>query len=172
MHGYLKIITLSTSAALCAGFGSAPAAAAATAGQTTSATMAVTLQVVPACSVSTEPLDFGARKAASDSASDATAQIAISCSQATAVRVALDDGQNPVGGARRVVDAATGSYVAYDIFADAAHQRRWGSGAEGSVAVATPAGGAARLVAYGRVAANSAKTPGFYSDIVTVTVEF
>lgn len=171
MHVYLKIATLSTSAAICAGFGSASAAAAA-AGQTASATIAVTLQVVPACSVSTEPLDYGARKAASDSPSDATAQIAISCSQTTAVRVALDDGQNPGGGARRVADPATGSYVAYDIYADAAHQRRWGPGAEGSVAAATAAGGAARLVAYGRVAANSARIPGSYSDIVTVTVEF
>ncbi|QGN54604.1 spore coat U domain-containing protein [Novosphingobium sp. Gsoil 351] len=146
-----------------------PTAQAATAA---SATMAVSVEVAPNCTVAAEPLVFGTTDAAQAPSQTASAAIEVSCGAEVPFTVALDDGQFPAGGARRALDPASGRYLAYDIFADPAHTTRWGALGSQSVAAVTSSAGTARLTAYGMIGGDPRITAGRYADQVTVTTNF
>ena len=137
-----------------------------------SATMAVSLVVTPNCTLAAGPLAFGTVGAAEAPSQAATASIDIACGPDVAFTVALDDGQNGADGTRRVFDPVTGQTIAYDIYADPAHTRRWGSLGTQSVAGITAPTGAQRLTAYGLIGSETHATAGNYGDLVTVTMNF
>ena len=147
-------------------------AGAATAQGSTSATMAVSIQVTPNCTVAAEPLAFGAISAADAPSQAATASIEVACGPDVPFTVQLDDGQYSSDGTRRAHDPATGQYIGYDIYADAAHTRRWGSLAGQSVAGAAASTGTERLTAYGLIGGDTQIAAGSYGDLVTVTTNF
>ena len=155
-------------------FGIAADASPASAQTTTpaSATMRVSVEVLPNCAVVAEPLAFGAVTAAEAPGRSATASIEVACGPSVPFTVALDGGQYADGGTRRALDPATGRYVAYDIFADAAHSLRWGSSGAEAVSAVTTSAGTARLAAYGRLDSSTQVEAGRYDDIVTVTIGF
>ena len=137
-----------------------------------SATIAVSIEVTPNCTVAAEPLAFGTVAAANAPLSAATAAIEVACGPNVPFKIQLDNGLNASGGTRRALDPASGQYIGYDIFADAAHTLRWGSLAGESVAGVTTATGTGRLVAYGEIASATQVASGQYSDLVTVTTNF
>ena len=104
--------------------GSVPARAQAT--TSASATMQVSVEVVPNCTVAAEPLAFGSVTAAEAPSRQTTASIEVACGPDVPFTVALDDGQNPGSGTRRALDPATGELIAYEIYADPARSQRWG----------------------------------------------
>lgn len=131
-----------------------------------SATMPVTLTVQPACRVSASPLAFAGD---AGHAIEAEARIAVACNGDTPLAITLDGGAHPVGGERRLADA-DGSYVAYDLYSDPAHQSVWFPGQPMS---ATARDGRVELAAYGRVEADATLTAGGnYADTIAVTVDF
>ena len=152
---------------------SAPLAADANA-QTSSAsaTMQVSVQVQPNCTVAAEPLAFGAVNAAEAPSRTATASIEVACGPNVPFTVALDDGQNAGGGSRRALDPATGELLAYEIYADPARSQRWGSFGEQSVSSVTTSTGTSRLTAYGQISGETTISAGSYGDVVTVTTNF
>ena len=89
-----------------------------------------------------------------------------------AFTVELDDGQNGGDGTRRARDPATGQSIGYEIFADPAHTRRWGSLDAQSVAGVTASSGVERLTAYGLIENAGSIAAGAYGDLVTVTTHF
>lgn len=137
-----------------------------------SATMAVSLEVTPNCTVAAEPLAFGAVTAQQAPSHSATAAIEVACGPGVPFTVTLDAGQNPGNGTRRALDPATGEYVAYEIFVDAGHSQRWGGSEAQAVSGVTSSAGAARLTAYGQIVADEGIDPGSYGDVVTVTAAF
>ena len=137
-----------------------------------SAAMAVSIEVTPNCTVAAEPLAFGAVAAADAPLRGATAAIEVACGPEVPFTIQLDDGQYASDGSRRALDPTTGRYVGYDIFADAAHTRRWGSLAAESVAGVTTANGTERLTAYGEIGSETQIAAGRYGDLVTVTTNF
>lgn len=137
-----------------------------------SATMAVSVEVTPNCTVAAEPLAFGAVTAAGAPSQAATASIEVACGPDVPFTVQLDDGQHASDGTRRALDPATGQSIGYDIFADAAHTRRWGSLETQSVAGVTSPSGAERLTAYGLIGSETQIAAGRYGDLVTVTTNF
>ena len=137
-----------------------------------SATMAVSLEVLPNCTVAAEPLAFGSVTAAEAPSRQATASIEVACGPGVPFTIALDEGQNPGSGTRRVLDSATGEYANYDIFVDAGHAQRWGAGGTQSVSGVTTSAGTARLTAYGMISTATQLAAGSYSDTVTVTMVF
>ena len=139
---------------------------------TATATMAVSIEVTPNCTVAAQPLAFGAVAAADAPLSAATATIEVACGPNVAFTIQLDDGQNASDGTRRALDPATGQTIGYDIFADAAHTLRWGSLAAESVAGVTTANGTERLTAYGGIGSEAQFAPGQYGDLITVTTSF
>ena len=137
-----------------------------------SATIAVSVEVLPNCTVTAEPLAFGAVTVAEAPARQATASIEVACGPGVPFTVALDDGQNPGSGTRRALDPATGELIAYDIFADPAHAQRWGAFGAQDVSGVTTSAGTARLTAYGMIASETTISAGSYGDVVTVTTNF
>ena len=137
-----------------------------------SATIAVSIEITPNCTVAAAPLAFGAVTAADAPSQAATASIEIACGPDVPFTVQLDDGQNASAGTRRALDPASGRYVDYEIYADAAHTRRWGSLETQSVAGVTATTGAQRLTAYGLIASDAQAAAGRYGDLVTVTTNF
>ena len=136
------------------------------------ATMAVSIEVTPNCTVAAGSLAFGTVTAAQAPAQTANAAIEVACGPNVAFTVELDDGQNGVGGTRRARDPATGQSIGYEIFADPAHTRRWGSLKTQSVAGVTASSGMERLTAYGRIENAGSVAGGAYGDLVTVTTHF
>ena len=137
-----------------------------------SATMAVSIEVVPNCTVAAEPLAFGAVTADAAPSTETTAAIDVACGPGTPFSVALDDGQNAGDGARRALDPATGQYLAYEIYVDPAHAQRWGGFGADAVSGETSASGTTQLTAYGEIAGAGEVAAGSYSDLVTVSVDF
>ena len=137
-----------------------------------SASLAVSVEVTPNCTVAAEPLAFGAMTAADAPSRTATASIEVACGPDVAFTVQLDDGQNAAGQTRRAFDPATGQYVGYEIYADPAHTRRWGSLEMQSVAGVTATTGTQRLTAYGLIGSDTQVAAGRYGDLVTVTTNF
>ena len=163
---HLVRITAATAMAWCLTAGVASAQGSA------SATMAVSIEITPNCTVAAAPLAFGAVNAADAPTQAATASIEVACGPDVAFTVQLDDGQNASAGSRRALDPATGQYVGYEIYADAAHTRRWGSLESQSVASVTALDGKERLTAYGLIGSDAQVAPGRYGDLVTVTTNF
>ena len=137
-----------------------------------SATMAVSIEITPNCTVAAGPLAFGAVTAADAPSQTATASIEVACGPDVAFTVQVDDGQYASAGTRRALDPATGQYVSYEIYADSAHTRRWGSLDEQSVTSVTATTGSARLTAYGLIGSEAQIAAGTYGDLVTVTTNF
>lgn len=137
-----------------------------------STAMAVSVEVVPNCTVTAQPLAFGAMTAAEAPSRAATATIDVACGPQVPFTVAFDDGQNAGRGARRALDPVSGEYLAYEIYADPARTRRWGGFGAQSVFGTTGADGAARLVAYGAIGSASPPAPGRYGDVVTISTDF
>ena len=154
--------------ALIAGAGPASAQAS----NSASATMAVSVEVLPNCTVAAAPLAFGAVASTEAPAYSATTSVEIACGPDVPFSVALDDGQNAGNGTRRALDPATGEYLVYEIYADPAHSQRWGSFGAQSVSGVTTSTGSARLTAYGVIGSEPQIASGSFSDVVTVTAEF
>ena len=134
--------------------------------------MAVSVEVTPNCMVAAGPLAFGTVTGADAPSQAATASVEVTCGPAVAFTVELDDGQNANAGTRRALDPATGQYVSYEIYTDAAHTRRWGSLETQSVAGVTAPTGTERLTAYGQIGSDTQVAAGRYGDLVTVTTNF
>ena len=132
--------------------------------------MTVSAMVEQSCVLDAQPLQFGVL--ASDAAGAlAASSLAVSCTPGTAFVVTMDGGQYASAGERRMANAAATSFLAYELYSDAARTRPWGAtGSEGVSATMTNAA-AMRLPVYGRIETASA-AGGEYTDLVTVTVSF
>jgi spore coat protein U-like protein len=126
--------------------------------------------VQPTCAIMASPLSFGTYQPSV--ARDATASIAINCTNTAPYQVSLGSGQNASGGSRRMAGPA-GEFVAYSLSSNSARTAPWGDGsAIGAKVSGTGIGTSQNLTVYGRIPANQYARPGSYSDSVFVTVEY
>lgn len=134
---------------------------------------AATATVPNNCIISTATnLDFGSLPGLITADRDQTSAITFTCTGRTAWNVGLDDGQNSSGGIRRMRLGATGSYVNYELYRNAARTQRWGATIGTDTVPGTGTGSAQTLTVYGRVPAAQAVPAGSYLDVVTVTVTY
>jgi len=135
--------------------------------------IAVSAEVIAACtSVTATDVDFGTA-AAADEMDDATSTVTVTCDTGTAYTVELDYGQTPLAGTTiRQVTGAGGEFMDYFIYQDAAFSAPWGTVAEGEERTGTGTGAAEALTAYFRLQRNSGSSPGVYTDLVGVTLSF
>ena len=131
----------------------------------------VTATVQPNCTL-TGATDMGFGSVPSNFSGNVTASstIAMNCVYRTAWQVGLNNGQNAVGSARRMIQG--GNAVVYDLYRDNARTLRWGNTLNTDTAVGTGTGAAQSLTVYGRVQQQSGLAVGTYSDKITVTVTF
>jgi len=164
-----RILLLATTA-----FGSltlAQNASAAT--QTTN--MTVQAEVVAACTVSANTLDFGAISS-TGSANNASAAVTVNCTNGSAsVSVDLVPGSSSVNGTGTLTNGT--HTLTYALYQNSARSTAWGSTTntrttdDSSAAIGT--GSPQTLTVYGQIHVQTANlTVGTYSDTVTVTVNF
>ena len=151
--------------AILAALGGAPLAAG-----TASGTMTISATVEESCELDARPMVFGTLTA-EQGGLDARSSVVLACTPTAGYVVTMDDGGHSASGTRRMVDASGTSYLAYEIYSDAARTRRWGSTATSGVSAVAPLDGRVELEVYARLAAGSARA-GAYADTITVTVEF
>ncbi|GAB7524450.1 hypothetical protein PBS_34370 [Paraburkholderia sp. 2C] len=65
-----------------------------------------------------------------------------------------------------------GSYIAYDLFQDAAHSDHWGNTVGTDVYTGTGSGSSQAISVYGSLAAGTVPAPGTYSDTITATLTY
>ncbi len=117
-------------------------------------------------------VDFGTHDSAATNVT-AAGQLNATCTPGTTYNIGLDDGQHASSVlARRMQSASSAtSYVAYDLYTDAARTQQWGSSIGTNTFGGTGTGSAVAVPIYGRVP--SANSPaGTYSDIVNATITY
>ncbi|QPF75051.1 spore coat protein U domain-containing protein [Roseateles sp. DAIF2] len=148
--------------------------AAASAAQATSFQVGATILV--SCTVSGTALSFGGSvdPLLASGPVDASAALAVVCTNTTPYTLALNAGVNAGGGANfgaRTLKHSNGSAaLPYQLYLDAGRSKVWGDGANAYSGTGT--GNAQSVTIYGRLPSLAGAVPGNYSDTVTVTVSY
>jgi spore coat protein U-like protein len=134
---------------------------------------------IPAnCNLSTTPLNFGSASLLTSNL-DATATLAVQCTNTTPYSIGLDSGANASASQRRMLNGAS-NYVSYNLYTDAARTGAWSTttsasgctGGAGSCVLGTGSGSNQSVTIYGRVPPQVAPAVGTYSDTVIATITF
>ena len=139
----------------------------------------VSVTVSKQCTIATFALAFPAYDPFGAAVTQ-TAPIAVTCTKGTVATVTMGAGANASGAVRRMQRGATGEYLTYEVYLDAAMTTVWDatnvkSGTATSKNSAVPLAFGANPSdnnAYGRVAAGQDITPGTYNDTLQATVNF
>lgn len=134
--------------------------------------LTVTAVVQKNCTINATDLAFPPKGVLS-SATTATSQITVKCTNNNAYSVALDGGS--VGNnvlARKMKHATQADTVNYQLYQDAAYATIWGNASGGSPRTGTGTGSNQTYTVYGRVPAQATPRPGDYKDVVTATITF
>jgi spore coat protein U-like protein len=119
-----------------------------------------------------DALDFGtlsANLSRGVSQTDATSTITISCTNAIAFSVIANTGTYPNGGQRRM-QAASGVYMAYDIFTTSTRDVSYPS--TGASQTYTGNGNPMAIAVYGRIPAQTLTGLGTFQDVLTWSVTY
>ena len=134
--------------------------------------MAVTAQMLSACQITATPLGFGSQPSNFSSALQSTSDINSSCTKGTAYQIGLNNGLYASGNQRRM-RSASGQYINYELYKNAARSQRWG------MALNTPetltgqaTGSSQKATVYGQVNPQAGLRAADYKDTVTVTITY
>lgn len=130
----------------------------------------VTANVPPVCAISAANLFFGSY---TGTQLDAQSQISITCANATAWTIGLNQGTFP--GATVTTRRMTGPgnfSLLYHLFRDAARTLNWGNTVGVDTVSGTGSGSLQTLSVYGRLPASQTPGPGGYSDTITATLTY
>lgn len=137
----------------------------------TAPSLTVSASVAAKCTVGTATdLDFGSVPGLLKVATDKTSLVRMTCTNRAAYQVGLDNGQNALGGVRRMSSGS--GFITYDLYRDNARSLHWGNTLNTDTATGSGAGSEQTMTVYGRVPAQAAARAGAYSDIITVTVTY
>jgi spore coat protein U-like protein len=138
---------------------------------TTTATFAVTANVVATCVVSATPMAFGSYT--SITPLDSTSTITVACSDLTTYNVGLNAGTS--AGATVTTRKMTGAGAAvlgYNLYSDSARSVNWGDTVGTDTVSGVGTGAPQLLTIYGQVPAAQGPATGPYTDTITATVTF
>lgn len=132
--------------------------------------MAVSASVAALCTMSAQPLAFGAYNSAQN---DANTTINVTCTNGTTYSVGLDagGGSGATTSARKMTGPG-GATLNYNLFTNAARSTNWGNTVGTDAVAGTGAGVSQTLNVYGRIPANQFPSPGAYNDTVTITLTY
>lgn len=142
-------------------FSTVPAAAA-----STSTSFTVSATVVSTCAVSASDLAFGNYLPSGNT--DQTTSITVTCGNGTGYSVALNDGNNASGGARRMINGGS-NFLSYELYSDSGRTTVWNTA---SPVTGTGSGAAQTLTVYGRIPNGQNVPVGAYTDTIQVTVTY
>lgn len=140
----------------------------------TSDTLDVSATVTANCVVSTSPIAFGNVDVTTNSNTDATGSISVTCTNGTSWVASADAGSGD--GADLAVRKMTSgaNLLSYALYTDSNRTSLWGDGVESTATIAANGSGVAQSrTIYGRVLSGQTGVPaGSYADTVTVTVAY
>jgi spore coat protein U domain-containing protein, fimbrial subunit CupE1/2/3/6 len=141
---------------------------------TANADLAVTANVVAACSIDATTLDFGDYNPAALTALDVSKDITIHCTQGSTFWVGLDNGLN-FGATRQMANA--GERLGYELYRDAARTVAFDNldpgAANHTASNQVGLGYSSQIIpVHGRILALQAVPAGVYTDTVVMTVNF
>ncbi|WP_348632909.1 spore coat U domain-containing protein [Mesorhizobium sp. M00.F.Ca.ET.216.01.1.1] len=136
-----------------------------------SPTFTVNAAVAANCLVSTQNIDFGSTGVLSANV-DATGQVSVTCTPATAYTVSLGGGTTGSPPTARKMSKVAET-VTYGLYKDAGRIQPWGDASTpGSTVPGTGSGAVQNLTVYGRVPPQATPSAGVYTDTVVVTVTY
>lgn len=141
--------------------------------QTANDTFAVTAEVIDACDITANDLDFGNYSAISGSNVDASSTLDVTCTNGTSYAIALNVGTTSGGAftARLMTDGS--NTLNYNLYTSTARTSVWGDGTGATLTISgTGSGSLQSLTVYGRVPASQNVPVGSYADTVTATITF
>ena len=143
-------------------------------GETLTGTLDVSVNAVPACTMSVTGIAFP------DFAGvpvTANGDVTVNCVATLPYHIALDAGLHAAGGARLVINA-TNNFINYTLFKDGGFAQTWGDADFGNTypngtSLADAGTGIAQPhTVYGLLSAGGAVPPDLYADTVTVTLHY
>lgn len=143
---------------------------------TENASMLVSVNVLSACSITANDMQFGNYNPAEADAIRNTTSINATCTSGTSAIIKMDDGSTEGEGSslgtpiRRMI-GSEGEYLEYAIYSDNGYSAVWGGTAETGVAI-TGTGSVINLTAYGNVPALQSVSAGSYSDSIQIEINF
>ena len=141
--------------------------------QSATDTFSVTAEVIDACTITANDLDFGNYSAISGSNVDASSTLEVTCTNGTSYSVALDEGTTSGGTLTTRLMTDGSNTLDYNLYTSAARTTVWGDGTSSSVTVSgTGSGSLQSLSVYGRIPASQSVAIGSYSDTITATISF
>jgi len=141
--------------------------------QTANDTFAVTAEVIDACDITANDLNFGNYSTISGSNVDATSTLDVTCTSGTSYAIALNVGTTSGGAftARLMTDGS--NTLDYNLYTSTARTNVWGDGTGATLTVSGTGNGSLQsLTVYGRVPASQNVPVGSYADTVTATISF
>lgn len=143
--------------------------------------LTATITISTDCHVSaTSQVNFGTVDPTQAANASGTGSISVECTKGTTIAdIKLDGGANRAGSSRQMANG--GFFVAYALYADAAHTTPWGDGVTtglgnpmaGGFTATTSAATPQTFSVYGLVTAAAEDVPAAaYHDTVNVTVDF
>jgi spore coat protein U-like protein len=143
---------------------------------TTSDNMAVTTQVIAACSINAGAMTFGNYDPTSEVDLTVSATIASTCTSGAGATISMDAGSFAGTGStaaipvRRMI-GLDGSYLNYSVYSDSGYSVVWG-GTDATDVPVTGTGSAVNSTAYGKVTAGQAAAVTSFADSVVVTLTY
>lgn len=137
------------------------------------ATMQVSANVVSACTLNTNPLNFGNVTTTTTGNTQASATLIVNCSQGVSYSIGIDNGSNfnSSGAANYTRQIASGNNkIPYGIFSDAACSVPWDNA--GNVVSNSGSGQPQPLIVCGILPPINAAAPGVYTDTVNVSINY
>ena len=136
----------------------------------------VSAPVTNNCTISTSQnmvFDGAGTRSLLTSPIDATATLAVRCTNNDAYRIRLDGGRYGTVAQRFMQRNGGTQRIPYALYTNSTRTTPWGDGTGGTnFFTATGTGNIQTVTVYGRVPAQAAPVPGTYSDTVTATIEF
>ena len=135
---------------------------------TTTGTIAVSATIQAACSITTNPIDFGVYNSTLDTVSP---KLVVTCTNTLPYTVGLNAGTTSGGTVTQRLMKSGSNTLQYNIFQDSNFQNVWGN-TTGSWVSGTGNGQAQELTMYAKIPAGIFNPAGAYTDTVTATVTY
>ena len=137
--------------------------------------MPVRTELVTACTVSADNLDFGAYASNSPTPVQGQTTIHLLCGAGSTAELLLDAGSGPGGGSgnterRRMEQDAGKGTLGYDLFQDAGRTVHWGDRSGRDTLEVQTTGSQHTITIYGQIPAGQRAVDGTYSDTITLTI--
>lgn len=147
---------------------------------TATGSLTVQMTITASCTISVATLNFGTvpGTAVASAATNASANISVTCTSGSPYSIGMDNGANASGSQRRMKSGS--NFLNYNLYVDSGLTNAWTTASSSSTCssanscyLGTGNGAAQTVPVYGRMpAVGTAPPPGSYSDTVTMTITY